>query len=66
MEQNDKIKQYDDERAIMNYGIIQACKMIKEGKSVDEVYTIALDKIIRSGYIIDDEGYLLNEKKEII
>ena len=59
-------KRYSDERAIMNYGIIQACKMIKEGKSVDEVYTLALDKITRCGYMIDEDGYLLNESKEVM
>ena len=66
MTENQK-KQYDRERAILNYGMMLASKMIKEGKDSFEVYSSAWEKITRMRYSIDEEfNYLLDENKEVV
>ena len=63
----DNIKQYNRERAILNYGMMLASKIIKEGKDPFEVYSSAWEKITRMGYSIDEEfNYLLNESKDVV
>ena len=63
----DKAKQYNRERAILNYGMMLASKIIKDGKDPFEVYSSAYEKITKMGYSIDEEfNYLLNENKEVV
>ena len=66
MELSEKAKQYDRERAIFLYAIIQFADMIKDGKTLDEIRQSSLDKLSSMGYYIDNNGYLYDNEGNVI
>ena len=66
MEQTEKAKQYDRERAIFLYATIQVAEMLKDGKTLDEISSSSKDKLNRMGYYIDNNGYLYDNEGNVI
>ena len=66
MKQTEKAKQYDRERAIFLYAIIQLADMIKDGKTLDEIRQSSIDKLGRMGYYVDNNGYLYDKDGNVI
>ena len=66
MEQTEKAKQYDRERAIFLYATIQVAEMLKDGKTLDEISSSSKDKLNRMGYYIDNNGYLYDKDGNVI
>ena len=66
MEQTEKAKQYDRERAIFLYATIQVAEMLKDGKTLDEISNSSKDKLNRMGYYIDNNGYLYDKDGNVI
>ena len=66
MELSEKAKQYDRERAIFLYAIIQFADMIKDGKTLDEIRQSSVDKLGRMGYYVDNNGFLYDKDGNVI
>ena len=66
MEQTEKAKQYDRERAIFLYATIQVAEMLKDGKTLDEISSSSKDKLNRMGYYIDNNVYLYDNEGNVI
>lgn len=66
MERTEKAKQYDRERAIFLYTIIQVADMIKDGKTLDEIRQSSVDKLGRMGYYVDNNGFLYDKDGNVI
>ena len=66
MEQTEKAKQYDRERAIFLYTTIQVADMIKDGKTLDEIRQSSVDKLGRMGYYVDNNGFLYDKEGNVI
>lgn len=66
MEQTEKAKQYDRERAIFLYATIQVADMLKDGKTLDEISSLSKDKLNRMGYYIDINGFLYDNDGNVI
>ena len=66
MEQMEKAKQYNRERAIFLYATIQVADMLKDGKTLDEISNSSKDKLNRMGYYIDNNGYLYDNEGNVI
>ena len=66
MEKTEKAKQYDRERAIFLYAIIQFADMIKDGKTLDEIRQSSVDKLGRMGYYVDNNGFLYDKDGNVI
>ena len=66
MEQTEKAKQYDRERAIFLYATIQVAEMLKDGKTLDEISSSSKDKLNRMGYYIDNNDYLYDKDGNVI
>ena len=66
MEQTDKSKQYDRERAIFLYATIQVAEMLKGGKTLEEIGNSSKDKLTRMGYYVDINGFLYDKDGNVI
>ena len=66
MEQTEKAKQYDRERAIFLYATIQVAEMLKDGKTLDEIRQSSVDKLNRMGYYVDINGFLYDKDGNVI
>ena len=66
MKQTEKSNQYNKERAIFLYSIIQITEMLKNGKTLDEISNSSKDKLSRMGYYIDNNGSLYDKDGNLI